>query len=147
MTIPSGLHNVYDVAKNVYQQINQVKKVCDNIAASASVKVLEESYQDLCVIRKYLNELSPTEYDRTKIGQAMAVQYGVSDYTAYEASYDSLVDVLLPALINKIKSKESERNAAAPKNTDTGSIDYGTLDQVDRDDILVDVNACLAEFS
>lgn len=144
MTIPTESENVYRVAETLDKQLRIIKTYIQAVNDNTSVSHIIEAYKHCVTAMNYFNSLT---VDMTKVGDAIALQFGNDSYAVYQASYLALKNTKIPAFLTKIENNQSFIFDQYSLNTTTGDEQYGSLAQGARDSIMSNVTAILEEFS
>ena len=145
--IPSASSNVYHAAVTLDAQLRRVKMVCQSISDNEPVNHIINAYQELTIAINYIEALIASGIDLTKVGDAIALQFGNDSYSSYASSFNSLRTTLIPNFLTKVKTNETMVFAAVSFDQSTGTLVYGNLLSAARASILTDVTAILDEFS
>lgn len=143
MTFPASSEDIYETAKTIDKQVRIVGQRIKAIKDNTEVNYIIDAYKHCVTAMNYFNSLT---VDMTKVGDAIALQFGNDNYSAYASSYLALKDTLLPAFIAKVGNNFGLIQDQINVNPSTGDKTYGSLAQAARDSVLTDVDAILAEY-
>lgn len=147
MAIPAASGNIYRIAETVDNQLRVIKQFIQAINDNEQVNHITSAYKHCVVGLNYFQSLTDNGIDLTKVGDAIALQFGNDDYASYAASYVALRDTKLPAFISLVDNNQSIIFDSYSLDPSNGELVYGVLEAGPRAAVMAQVTSILAEFS
>lgn len=132
-------------ATDLDARIKKLESVCQAVVDNTSAQFVLEAYEYVAALQAFITD-TEANYNITLVENALEEQYAVANLTSYRSSYNAIKNTKLGDLVTKVENNISALQTAWTINTTTKKGEFGDLTTAQRNSILTDINAILAEY-